>query len=739
MSDRSVMDKRLRTYSLVLGAAFWGPLLACLVLQPHRMLGSAYLPALLAIAVAGEELVMRGREQDDEGGALSLSAVAHVAAAILLSPVAAALAAALGVVISDGLRRDGRRYLLLNSAMFGGSTWIAAIVYRAVAGDEGWGFSMLPALSVLILLRYVVTSLVFAGGMTMLECGSLLRSFARALVEEVPAAIGEGSMGVLVAFAIGREPVLVPFLLPLLAALFFSRANLERLRRETQQALQAMADVIDARDPSTTEHSERVAALVERFAVAISLPPTESKRLVAAARFHDLGKIAVDTRTLAAADRLTETEMEQIRLHPKLSAQLLRPFSFAREIAEFASLHHERWDGTGYFGVSGEIVPIEAHVLVAADSFDAMTSARPYRPALTEAEAVRELLDKAGTQFHPLVARAFAAVLRKEPLDQHLQTEELRRLRAGFGRARAKPKLARVSADPRLLAMGSLVLALMAAGTRGLPAVVPALLAAGTAAFFAFWLLIHVRLRIRKRRALEAARAGQPARNVVTAAGFGGWASPIDDDLRHLADGHTVPSELPEIQSWIRLGAPDRMKQLAARTWAVRSRAPRDGRYTVIGIDRRPRIYEVELLEWLADLVQDCFPSRPHPQARTAGGERAIAKIELDAFERLRRGAGQLVAERIIEETERRLRSVLRPNDAVIRLGDDVFAVSLVLAGDSLELVEQRLRETVANVRLPQRLAALQPRVEIVRAADSHQHPQLAEIEDKLFPSTVGA
>ena len=173
------------------------------------------------------------------------------------------------------------------------------------------------------------------------------------MIEEVPAAVGEGSLGVLVAFGFGASPMLLPFLLPLLAALFFSRANLERLRRETQRALQAMADVVDARDPSTTEHSERVAELVERFVAALDLPRRESERLVAAARFHDLGKIAVDTRTLAAADRLTEDEVAQIRMHPRLSAQLLRPFSFAREISEFAALHHERWDGTGYFGVDG--------------------------------------------------------------------------------------------------------------------------------------------------------------------------------------------------------------------------------------------------------------------------------------------------------------------------------------------------------------------------------------------------
>ena len=119
------MNARLRTYSYCVGGAFWIALVARLVFDPSALSGAAKLAPLVAIAVAGEELVVR-RRGDGDGAALSLSAVAHVAAAILLSPVAAALIAALGVLISDGLRREGSQYVLINSAMFGGSTWIAA-------------------------------------------------------------------------------------------------------------------------------------------------------------------------------------------------------------------------------------------------------------------------------------------------------------------------------------------------------------------------------------------------------------------------------------------------------------------------------------------------------------------------------------------------------------------------------------------------------------------------------------
>jgi GGDEF domain-containing protein len=736
------MNFRLRTYSYCVGGAFWIALVTWLLLEPTSLSAGARLAPLVAVAVAGEELVMR-RRGDGDHAALSLSSVAHVAAAVLLTPVAAALAAALGVLISDGLRRDGRQYLLINSAMFGGSTWLAAVVYRSLAGSHvSWTFAAIPALLVLISVRYLATSVVFAGGMAALGNGSFGGLVGSTVIEEVPAAIGEGSLGVLVAFGFGASPMLLPFLLPLLAALFFSRANLERLRRETQRALQAMADVVDARDPSTTEHSERVAELVERFVAALDLPRRESERLVAAARFHDLGKIAVDTSTLAAADRLTDDQVAQIRMHPRLSAQLLRPFSFAREISEFAALHHERWDGTGYFGVDGSEMPIEAHVLVAADSYDAMTSARPYRPPLSREEAVAELLDKAGSQFHPIVARAFAAVLLDEPLRDRLSESELVHLRKSFARIRVTPVPARDVGEPRVLAMAALVATLVSVGIPGTPWLISIVLGSLTCGLLCYWLATQIRIATRRARVQTAMAANASPEIVIAAAGFAGWAAftTVDgsDVFGEPRDG--VPAaELREVQSWLLLGAAEQLKRLSTGTWVIRSRGVLQERRLVLGLRRRPHVYELELAQWLSEAILESQPPARTVTPRHAEGERALALIELRAFERLRRGAGQLVAERVIRETERRLRSVLRVNDAVLRLSEDVFAVSMVIDGVDVDALERRLTDAVTAVPVPQRLDRLDPRVIVARAADAHDIPELAEVEERLLPSPVTA
>jgi predicted signal transduction protein with EAL and GGDEF domain len=145
------------------------------------------------------------------------------------------------------------------------------------------------------------------------------------------------------------------------------------------------------------------------------------------------------------------------------------------------------------------------------------------------------------------------------------------------------------------------------------------------------------------------------------------------------------------------------------------------------------------LAQWLSEAILDGQPPSLAVTPRQPEGERALALVELQAFERLRRGAGQLVAERVVADTERRLRSVLRVNDAVLRLSDDVFAISMVIEGADLDALERRLTDAILTVPMPQRLEQLAPRVIVARAADAHRVPELAEVEERLLPSPVTA
>lgn len=734
------MNPRLRIYGRVVGGIYWAALATALAVN-HGVDSFSKMAPLVALAVAGEELVVRQRESG--GAAISFSAVAHVAAAVLLSPVDAAATAALGIVIADGLRSDGRRFLLINSAMFGMSTWAAALSYHALGGSTAHltARSFFALMAVLV-VRYAITTSIFCGGMAVSGRGSFFGMVGQAAVEELGSAAGEGSLGVLVAVGMGHTTATLPFLLPLFGALYASKANLERLRTETQHALNAMADVIDARDPSTTAHSERVAEYVEQFVEALGLPPDSAEQLIATARYHDLGKIAVDVRTLTTAERLTDEELQQIRAHPRLSSQLLRPFSFAREMAEFAELHHERFDGAGYYGVRGENVPIEGHVLIVIDSYDAMTSSRAYRPGLSKDEAIAELLDKSGTQFHPLVARAFIAVLDAEPLESALTAEEIASLRSQFRRRPIvswRPTLW----QPRTTFIASIVVALGLVGIGLVPAWGVALPVVAAVVSAAGWSRRATQLRRRRQRAESALGQGLSADVVLAEAGFAGSAGWLP------LDAGTLPAtflpgigstSLGDVQSWARRRDDAGVVQLGDGATVVFSGVTRDDAHYVLGLIRPPRRHELELLEWAAATLAATTPhagtQRESVAERRAPDEtRVTVLVALECFERVRRGAGQLVAERVVSEVERALRQRLRKNDALVQFGEDTFGISAIATDpDGVKQLEAGILQAIGTVKLPARLAPLAPRVVAGTSDGAATDPELAAIEARLLP-----
>ena len=155
-------------------------------------------------------------------------------------------------------------------------------------------------------------------------------------------------------------------------------------------------------------HSQRVSVICEAIGRAYSLSEDEIQELKTAGELHDIGKIAIDEAILNKADRLNEDEWAQIRRHPETGYRLLGTSGSNYNIAEYIFAHHEKWDGTGYpKGLAGEAIHWKARVIAIADAFDAMTCDRPYRKAMTVAEASDEIMKNAGTQFDPDIARVF--------------------------------------------------------------------------------------------------------------------------------------------------------------------------------------------------------------------------------------------------------------------------------------------------------------------------------------------
>jgi putative nucleotidyltransferase with HDIG domain len=172
--------------------------------------------------------------------------------------------------------------------------------------------------------------------------------------------------------------------------------------------LTVLTGAIEARDPYTRGHSARVTEIAEAVACRLGWSEERLESLRIGGPLHDIGKLAVSDEVLRKEGRLDESELAQIREHPKIGARILLRMAALREAIPYVLYHHERWDGHGYpSGKAGEEIPLGARVLAIADAFDAMTSDRPYRRALTREQALAEIERCAGTQFDPRIAQVF--------------------------------------------------------------------------------------------------------------------------------------------------------------------------------------------------------------------------------------------------------------------------------------------------------------------------------------------
>jgi HD-GYP domain-containing protein (c-di-GMP phosphodiesterase class II) len=428
--------------------------------------------ALLGAAVVATELFQV--ESDDESldpadaMSFSFSSGVHIAAILTIGPVAAMLAAAFGVIVVDGLRKARWQRLAFNASVFALATAAAGVTYGLSGGTPGQldlPGDLLPILALLAVYRIV--NLAPIACMIALNAGTRLWPVIRdsARVESATAA-AEAGLGVATAYFALQNAWFLLALAPLVLAVFQGHARLKTLRRETLHALETFANVVDERDPHTYRHSERVADRVLGLAEALHLPAAQTARLRLAARLHDLGKIAVDGEILGKPGSLDPAQWSAMRRHARLSARLLRRFRFATDEARLVEYHHERYDGGGYYGIATERIPLGAHFLIVADSYDAMTSDRPYRNALSPVEALARIEEAAGTQFHPVIAKAFVALERgQDPLavlEPH-EREQLGRLSLRSARPPRLTTFRRLD-HATAIALGGLVAALVSIG-----------------------------------------------------------------------------------------------------------------------------------------------------------------------------------------------------------------------------------------------------------------------------------
>ena len=197
-------------------------------------------------------------------------------------------------------------------------------------------------------------------------------------------------------------------------------AELERVLGNLQETylatMTSLAQVVEAKDRTTRGHLERTRSYGVALARRIDAALAEGPELGYGFFLHDIGKVGIPESILCKTGPLSGAEWDVMRTHPTIGAQIVAPIRFLGDAALVIRHHHERFDGRGYpEGLAREAIPLPARIFAIADSFDAMTSDRPYRRALSTERALDEIERGAGTQFDPDVVRVFVDLVEEEP------------------------------------------------------------------------------------------------------------------------------------------------------------------------------------------------------------------------------------------------------------------------------------------------------------------------------------
>jgi HD-GYP domain-containing protein (c-di-GMP phosphodiesterase class II) len=197
------------------------------------------------------------------------------------------------------------------------------------------------------------------------------------------------------------------------------QARIEKLTKKANQglveAIFALAKTIELKDHYTGAHVENTVYYGTETAKLLDLENEEIELVRQAAMLHDLGKIGISENILLKKGKLTSKEFEEIKKHPQIAADILRPIHFLHGLIPYVFYHHERWDGKGYpTGIKGEDIPVGARIIAISDVYQALTSDRPYRKAFSKSVAVQMIKDGSGTQFDPRIVSVFLKVLQQE-------------------------------------------------------------------------------------------------------------------------------------------------------------------------------------------------------------------------------------------------------------------------------------------------------------------------------------
>lgn len=290
-------------------------------------------------------------------------------------------------------------------------TSLIGYIYILTGGKVG-EFSSIPTI-IILLSGVVLNTIIISGFLSIANKQNFINIWITNIKGVFPSAIAVGTIGIIIALSFigyGYGAVIL-FFGPLLLARFSFKLYIE-MRNIYISTIEAFNSALEAKDPYTYGHASRVEEYSVKLGQAHGLSNDKIQNLKNAAILHDIGKIGIKDNILNKAGKLTQEEFREIMTHPTIGADIIKKVDFLEKISDTIRYHHEKYNGEGYpEGLKGEEIPIEACILAIADCYDAMTSDRPYRKALTSDEALEEIKRNAGTQFHPELAEKFIEII----------------------------------------------------------------------------------------------------------------------------------------------------------------------------------------------------------------------------------------------------------------------------------------------------------------------------------------
>jgi putative nucleotidyltransferase with HDIG domain len=380
----------------------------------------AAIAALFAIACAIAESfkVSLPTSRPGDNVKFSVSGAVMVAAVVALPLPWTLLAVAVGIALGNRPVWFKRVYNVgLNVVAAAG----AGLVWHFAPATSGPSELVAMPWNIAAVLVFFTLSSGLTSGIVALATGLPFRTtYLRTNRNTWPTYMGMLFLGVLIAILWNLSAWTVALAAIPLTAVYYALRNTVGLETETIGALFNLADILDARDPYTHGHSLRVGEYAEKLALQMGLSSDQAHLIFLAGRLHDIGKCAIKNEVLLKPAALNEEERQHMCIHPEVGASMLASFSLFSDCARYVRGHHERWDGEGYPDqLKAESIPLGARIIAVVDSFDAMTTTRPYRKALPRSEAHRRLAEGAGTQWDPAIIAGFLHLLETTSIGEH--------------------------------------------------------------------------------------------------------------------------------------------------------------------------------------------------------------------------------------------------------------------------------------------------------------------------------